>query len=307
MSATVRTMHRCLVALAALGACWSTAPEPPAAPAPPVATGQIHRFRIGALEAIALKDGDIEIANDGKTLGLGRSPEDVGNVLASAGLPRDPATLSIQPLLVKDGAHLLLFDTGAGREPWARGGLLFASLARAGVSPAEITDIFLSHGHADHTGGLVGPDHVLAFPNAVIHVSAPEWEAMQAGKLAPSIAPRVVPFEPGAQILPEVLAVATHGHTPGHSSYVITSQSDSLFYLGDVAHHSIVSVQRPAWTIEYDTDAPAAEATRLRTLQALSRGMRIYAVHFPFPGLGRIEATTDSFLWEPEVSPDARR
>lgn len=60
----------------------------------------------------------IDIPNDGKTLGVGRSTTEVGDLLAASGLPRERIELSIQPLLVKDGAHVLLFDTGAGNVPF---------------------------------------------------------------------------------------------------------------------------------------------------------------------------------------------
>jgi glyoxylase-like metal-dependent hydrolase (beta-lactamase superfamily II) len=289
--------------LSALAAC---AHAPPAVgPSTSAQVGQIQRFRIGELEAVALKDGDIDIPNDGKTLGIGRSTAEVGDLLAAAGLPRERTELSIQPLLVKDGAHVLLFDTGAGSVSWARGGRLPQSLALAGVAPGEVTDIFISHSDLDHIGGLVTAGRALAFPSAVIHVSSPEWAAMQtnpeASGVTPTIAPTVAAFEPGARLLPEVMAVATPGHTPGHSSYEIASAGEKLFYLGDVAHHFVVSVQRPAWTIDYDQKAPAAEAMRQKVLASLAHdGELVYAVHFPFPGLGHVQTAGEGFVWVPQ-------
>ena len=298
-----RTTFLRAVALSSLAAC---AHAPPAVTPPaPTPAGQMQRFQIGALEAVALKDGDIDIPNDEKTLGIGRSTAEVGDLLAASGQPRERAELSIQPLLVKDGAHVLLFDTGAGNVSWARGGRLPRSLALAGVAPEQVTDIFLSHSDLDHVGGLVTGGGMLAFPNAVIHLSSPEWAAMQknpeASGVTPAIAPKVVAFEPGARVSPEVTAIATPGHTPGHSSYEIASAGERLFYLGDVAHHFVVSVQRPAWTIDYDQNAPAAEAMRQKVLASLARdGERVYAVHFPFPGLGHVRSAGEGFVWEPQ-------
>lgn len=282
--------------LLALAAC-----TPAVAPASRPA-GEAHAFHIGALEAFAVEDGEIDIANDGKTLGLGHSTAEVGDVLAGAGLPRERTEISIQPLLVKDGARTLLFDAGADHVSWARAGLLPASLARVGVKPHDVTDVFISHAHYDHTGGLLTTRGELAFPNATIHMSAPEWAFMQKESevvpIAKVIAPKVAPFEPGARLLPEVLAVATPGHTPGHSSYEISSGSEKLFYLGDVAHHFVVSLQRPTWPIEFDTDKSAAEAMRMQTLTALAKsGERVYSAHFPFPGIGTVKARGDAFAW----------
>ena len=281
-----------------LVACGSSAPHQ----APP--EGRAHRFQIGALEAYALEDGYFTLPNDGKGLGLGRSPKETGDVLAAAGLARDPIRLEFQPLLVKDGDRVILFDTGTGPDAsWAKAGVLPRSLARAGVAASSVTDIFISHAHGDHVGGLVDKAHALAFPAATIHISAPEWASVQndPDPMIAVIAPKIVTFEPGAQVLPHVKAVATPGHTPGHSAYEIGAAPDTLFYLGDLAHHFIVSVQHPAWSIEFDKDRPAAEAMRQQTLASLAAShARVYAFHFPYPGLGHVVAAGDAFAWQPE-------
>jgi glyoxylase-like metal-dependent hydrolase (beta-lactamase superfamily II) len=267
--------------------------------------GEIHTFKIGALDAVALKDGGFEPPNDGKLIGVGHSPEEISALLTKAGAPTDHFQLSIQPLLVKDGAHVLLFDTGLGVADPSHPGRLPKSLAMAGVAPAAITDIFISHSHGDHVGGLVDGTGALAFPNATIHLSVPEWQAMQANdklaKLVAAITPKVAAFEPGAKLLPEVTAVATQGHTPGHSSYDIASNGDHVFYLGDVAHSWVISVQRPTWSIPFDGDHAAAEAMRAKTLAMLAADhMRVYAVHFPFPGIGHIVGQGDDLSWQRE-------
>ncbi|HEY0250155.1 MAG TPA: MBL fold metallo-hydrolase, partial [Kofleriaceae bacterium] len=200
------------------------------------------------IDALSLDDGHLEVPNDGALLGLGHSPDEIGALLAAAGLPRDPIRLDIHCLLVRTHDRVLLFDTGMGEATLPATGHLLESLAHAKLAPPMVTDIFISHAHSDHVGGLVTKDHALAFPNATIHISAPDWTLLQADSDPDSprfvriIAPRVAPFEPGAQLLPEVRAVATPGHTPGHSSYEISSGAEHLFYLGDLAHHAIISV-----------------------------------------------------------------
>lgn len=285
--------------LAALALCGAMACQS----APPAA--QVHRFDIGTLHAAALKDGDIELPNDGKEVGLGASPQAVGELLKRAGLASDVIRLSMQPLLVQGRDKTMLFDTGAGDAKFADGGRLPASLRAAGVAPAQVSDIFISHAHPDHVGGLLTREGALAFPNAAIHLSDAQWAAMQsnaeAAPLVAKIAPKVVTFRPGAQVLTGVTAVDIPGHTPGHSGYEIVSQGKRLFYIGDAAHHFIVSVQRAQWGIGFDQDQAAAKASRLAVLQrAADENLLVYAYHFPFPGLGHVRRQGESFVWAPQ-------
>lgn len=284
------------------------APEPaaPTTATQPANNPDVFRFRIGTLDAAALKDGDIDTPNDGKTFGVGQRTEDVAALLAAAGQPTDTLHLSIQPLLVRSGARVMLFDTGAADASFARAGRLPASLRVAGVEPSQVTDVFISHGHPDHTGGLLTREGTLAFPNTTVHLSVPEWEALKssanAAALVAAITPKVATFQPGATIVPGVVtAVAVDGHTPGHSAYEIASGNERLLYIGDTAHHHVVSVQRPEWTVEYDRNAPLAQTSRRALLQRAADGnLRVYAVHFPFPGLGHVKVQGDSFVWVPE-------
>jgi glyoxylase-like metal-dependent hydrolase (beta-lactamase superfamily II) len=156
----------------------------------------------------------------------------------------------------------------------------------------------------------VTPSGALAFPTARIHISAPEWTAMQdsaeQATLVAAIAAQVAPFPPNAELLPSVAAVAVRGHTPGHTAYRITSGDEQLLFIGDTAHHSVVSVQRPDWTIAFDVGggtADTAQASRRALLQrAADERLRLFAGHFPFPGVGRVQRHGDGFVWVPEPS-----
>jgi glyoxylase-like metal-dependent hydrolase (beta-lactamase superfamily II) len=287
-------------------------PVTPAAEAPVAETpsapvsesANVKLFTIGSLQAAALMDADFAFPNDNKTVAINKTKADVDGALTAASLPTDTLHLSVQPMLVKTADKVILFDTGTGAgNPDSK---LLASLKSAGIEPAAITDIFISHAHGDHVGGLVGADGSLVFPNAAVHLSANEWKAMQANagqaKIVAAVTAKVAAFEAGAEVIPGVVkAIDVKGHTPGHSAYEITSDGDKVFYLGDTAHHSIISVEHPDWRIQFDGDAPTAEASRKQTLAALAAsGERVYAVHFPFPGLGKFVKDGDTVKWQAE-------
>lgn len=278
------------------------------ATAAPVVNGDVARFKVGSIEAISLRDGTLTVPNDNKVLGVGRSPEEVAAQLSAAGAPTDSISLSLQPLLVRTGERLVLIDTGVGAGMGGVGGKLQDSLKAAGVDPADITEILISHSHGDHVGGLVGADGKLLFPNAVIRMSSNEWDFMQANpelkSVSEAILPKVQVFRFGEEVAPGITAIDIPGHTPGHSAFEIASGNDKLLYIGDAMHSSIISVQKPDWQIQFDNDAPVATASRVALDQrAAAEGLRLYGYHFAYPGVGRIEKTGDTYRWVPEAAP----
>lgn len=315
-----------LILAAALTAC-STRPDAPpreqeaarvpetvtAEKAPAAKASDALNFNVGEFAATALHDGDLEFPNDNKVFGVGRTPAEIAALLSSAGQPTDSLQLSIQPLLIRTAERVMLFDTGAGANFGPSAGRLLQSMIETGFAPVTVTDIFISHSHGDHVGGLVNASGQLNFPNAVIHISEPEWAylkgmtaeaAAKAGisqhaALIAAVTPKIATFAPDAAVVPGVVkAVAIRGHTPGHSGYLVTSRKLSLLYLGDAVHHYVVSLRKPGWTNGFDGDAAIAQASRSNLLADLARtGQLVYAVHFPFPGLGNVQRKGDGYSW----------
>jgi glyoxylase-like metal-dependent hydrolase (beta-lactamase superfamily II) len=174
----------------------------------------------------------------------------------------------------------------------AAGGLLPGALAAAGVAPADITTVFLTHLHADHIG-WVAPSGVLFFPHAVVRCSAIDWQtppiAPAPGEiegrmgLAAARAAGVLRLIDAAtvELAPGVSAHHNPGHTPGHYVVSVSSNGETACLLGDAVHHPL---QLNDKNISFLSETEPEHALRAREelLTALQgRNVSIGMAHFP--------------------------
>jgi len=187
--------------------------------------------------------------------------------------------LTLRSLVVETGRHIILVDTGWGDkqdEKFFRHvhlhneeGLV-DGLAKKGFKPIDVTDVVLTHLHADHCGGCVrnnpnGTGYELVFPEATYHVSRTQWEWASKNNLR----------EEDAFLEENILPLATsgrlnlvdeegelfrgfslrmcYGHSPGLMIPVISYKDKILVYTGDLipttAHLPLI------WNMSYDIES----------------------------------------------------
>jgi glyoxylase-like metal-dependent hydrolase (beta-lactamase superfamily II) len=309
-----------LLGAAALGASALGGISLSRAAAPPLGT-QVpswYRFKIGDFEATVVSDGPLPLG-DPTTSFQGLPPEQLKKMLADNFLPTDNAVLEQNALVVNTGRNLILFDTGMGTDQTygPTTGKLLANLKAAGIDPAQIDAVVITHAHIDHCWALMSDDGRQNFPNARIFITKSDFDfwtdeskMAQGGFMKPFIVgarKHLLPVrdkttfvEDGKEVLPGVTAIASPGHTVGHTCYVVSSGNQSLMFTGDLCHHQVLLLQTPRLEFAYDTDPKQSAMTRVRVLDMLaSQRMPIVSYHFPFPGVGHVAKAGDGFAWHP--------
>jgi glyoxylase-like metal-dependent hydrolase (beta-lactamase superfamily II) len=293
--------------------------------AAPLATTQgpgAYRRKLGSFELTALYDGLWPVKIDDSFV-RNASRAEVDAALAAAFLPPDILPVSFTALLVNTGTKLVLIDTGTAGQITDSAGALLDNLSVAGVKPADIDVILISHFHPDHINGIKDKDGNKVFPNAEIAVPGGEWDYwmndanmtgvsktvhryfLNARRIFSDIAGEVRRFKPGGEVAPGIASIAAFGHTPGHVAFLIASGKDSLLVLSDAARNPWLFVRHPDWQPSFDMDGPVAVATRRQLLdRAATDRAPVHGYHFPFPALGHIARSGSGYelvpaLWQP--------
>jgi glyoxylase-like metal-dependent hydrolase (beta-lactamase superfamily II) len=272
-----------------------------------------YRYKVGDIEVAVVSDGGITFPLPDNFV-LNAKKDDVNAALEKAFMPRDKMTIHFAPLAINTGGKLVVIDTGMGAVGNAAtkgsAGLFVSNLAAAGIDPKNVDMVVVSHFHADHVNGLLNADGQPVFVNAEVLVPAAEWKFwMDDGEMSRAPAGRmqelfasnrkifeaglkkkVTPYEWGKEVAPGLLAVETIGHTPGHTSYVLSSGADKVFIQSDVTNHPDLFVKNPGWHAGFDQDGDQAEKTRRKVYDMLvAEKLKVQGFHYPFPGVGHIE------------------
>jgi glyoxylase-like metal-dependent hydrolase (beta-lactamase superfamily II) len=278
------------------------------------AASGIHALKLGTLQITVLSDGVLNVAT--RLLNRDMPAEAIETALGGALSAPGQVQYSANVVVVRNGGELVLIDAGSGTNWEPTVGKLADRLTEAGIDPAQITKVVITHGHPDHIWGLVDDfDDGLRFPNAEHIMPAAEldyWrnvdtaalpERMQgvstgAKRVIGKIGERLRAAEPDKEILPGVSYIATPGHTPGHCSVRLTSGADNLIVTADTVFHPHVSFANPDWQPVADMDGGQAVASRRRLLDmAATDRIPLLAYHIPFPGFGRVERHDSAYRW----------
>jgi glyoxylase-like metal-dependent hydrolase (beta-lactamase superfamily II) len=297
------TRRDAMTACAALPLAAALPAAPAAANAPPLGALQTPAFRfpLGGFEVTALLAGARVTDKPHETFGLNASPEAFAAASAAAFIPADRTRNHFTPVAVNTGAELILFDTGLSAEGTG------AALAAAGIDPAQVDVVVLTHMHGDHIGGLMAADGVTPFyPNARYATGQAEFDHWAAQgnegfeKNVRPLADKMTFLADGAAPVSGITAILAAGHTPGHMAYHIESDGQRLMLTADTANHYVWSLQYPDWEVRFDADKAMAAATR-RTLfgQIAADRIPFIGYHMPFPALGFAEAQDAGFRFVP--------
>lgn len=305
----------------------------PSAAATPLADKQApsyYRYKVGDAQVTVVSDGANTFPlSEGFVANVKK--DDVSAALDKAFLPKDKVTIHFAPLVINSGGKVIVIDTGNGATAFANSkgkvGLFAMNMMAAGFDPKTVDMVVISHFHGDHVNGLLAADGTPAFPNAEVLVPAAEYKFwMDDGEMSRASGDRmtglfknnrnifeaglkkkVTPYEWGKDVAPGLLAVEAIGHTPGHTSYVLSSGDDKVFIQSDVTNLPALFATNPGWHLMFDQDPKQAETTRRKVYDMLAaEKMRVQGFHYPFPGLGNIQKDGDGYRvvpapWNPVI------
>ncbi|MFZ6871595.1 MBL fold metallo-hydrolase [Undibacterium sp. Di27W] len=304
-------------ALAALISLAGLAPvAQAAAPLASIATPGFYRSMLGDFEITVLSDGTFPFP--AAQMLTNTSQEKVNKALAKSHLS-SPVITSVNGFLINTGNKLVLIDTGCGKFFGPSLGKLLSNLQAAGYQAEQVDEIYLSHLHPDHIGGL-GEGDKAVFPNAIVRVDRQDAEHWlnpanmarapkeiqayyeRASKvLQPYVeANRLKTFDGNSELLPGIKAIASHGHTAGHSIFKLESKGQTLVLWGDLMHVAAVQFETPAVAIQFEENSKFATLQRQKAYaDAAQHAYLVGAAHLSFPALGYVRKEGKGYAWMP--------
>jgi glyoxylase-like metal-dependent hydrolase (beta-lactamase superfamily II) len=271
-----------------------------------------HHFQLGSLKCLALSDGSVNYPPGHLFANVSKAR--VEEALRGRGGPVDYITTPCTCLCVDTGAHRVLVDMGAGKAAPGTGHLR-PNLAAAGVEPASIDTVIITHAHPAHVGGTLDDEGRPVYANARYYLWADEWAfwtsafafakaserhvSLARANLEP-IRDQLTLLDREGEIVPGICALPAPGHTPGHAVVSLSSGNECLLYVGDLGMH-LLHLEHPDWSPIYDIAPGQAKASKRRILNRAAEGEALVMGHHlsPFPSLGHVLKKGDAWQWRP--------
>ncbi len=274
-----------------------------------------YALRVGEMDVLVISDGALALS--AAPFAANVAPTALKSWLDNSFLPLETFPWANNVLVVRSGGQTILIDSGVGAAypDFPQAGRLAARLEAAGIDPASLTDVVLTHLHMDHVGGLL-VDGVRSRlrPDLRVHVAGAEVEFWQSPDFSRTDMPQAIPdalritarrfvdayrtelrpFDKEHLVAPGVLVRHTGGHTAGHSVVRMASGGHRLTFVGDAVFP--VGFDRPEWHNGFDHDPETAVEVRLRLLREMAgTGELLVGTHLTFPSLVRVAADGDVF------------
>jgi glyoxylase-like metal-dependent hydrolase (beta-lactamase superfamily II) len=283
----------------------------------------VYRFKVGAYEVTVLNDGWLPIESKNYS---GDAPG-AEKLLKAAFVP-DATPTPVNQWLINTGDKLVLVDTGTSNVFAPTLGRLPKSLAAAGVNPADIDAVVITHIHPDHAAGLLTTDKKVAFPNATVHVNGEEYAWWCEGEIkVPDAKPfwksfaelgraafkpyadakKLHTFKDGTELVPGITAITAAGHTVAHTMVRVHPAGGDLLLWTDIVHNAALQFPEPDRAIAFDLDPAQAIATRKKVMDmAATDRLMIAGTHISFPGVGHVAKWGTGYayvpvLWNPDL------
>ena len=278
-----------------------------------------YALRVGEIDVMVISDGVLPITT--VTMSTNAAPADLSAWLKDMYLPQEIIDWPLNVAVVRSGGKTILIDSGLGTEfpDFPRAGQLAMRLDAAGIDPASVTDVVLTHLHMDHIGGLLvdGLRNQLR-QDLRVHLASAEVEFWEAPDFSRTVMPAPIPdvlrrtaaqfldvyrsqlrpFETEYEVAPGVLLVRTGGHTPGHSIVRLESGGERLTFAGDAVFQP--GFDNPEWYNGFEHDPEESARVRVRLLKELAAsGEQLVATHLPFPSICHVAVDGDAFRCVP--------
>ena len=289
------------------------------APSQPLLDKGFVKFMVGDVEVTQLYDGIWEKPQDEKFI-KGVSLDEIKAALRADGQTDAYVPIPFTVTVIKIKDNYVMFDSGTGNQLLPTAGLIVKKdmLKVAGIDPAKIKIIIVTHFHSDHIYGLMAKDtNEQIYPNAEIIMPSAEYKYWTDPGVFTTLAePRhglakriqatlptwknIKQIEKDTDALPDIRAVASYGHTPGHTSFLISSKGKQLMVLGDVSNIPALFVSNPDWHAPFDQDADLAQINRHKMYDRIVADKpMITGYHFGLPGAGTINKDGKGYAFVP--------